>query len=277
MHKRLIVLLAILGVGGALASSVAAQEQTFSIDWQNKALSDALATLKKHHGINYILPAQLGTVPVSVNLWNTTAERALQTVVSRAGLQCEKRNSTWFISRREEPKAQGGSEAYAQFGGMPGMGDMAGMGGMPEMGGMGRPNPMSTTGIGQPGPTGGFGTPPGRGTRTTTATTATQQQQRARHFIVIPILRGSPETIGYALEADDVIYDEGGGGGGGGYGSSSGYGGSSGRGGYGSSSGYGSSGSSRGGRSSGSRGGSSRSSGRSSSSRSSGYSSSSGW
>jgi hypothetical protein len=32
-------------------------------------------------------------------------------------------------------------------------------------------------------------------------------EQRPMHFIVIPLFRASPETIGYAIQADDVIYD----------------------------------------------------------------------
>jgi hypothetical protein len=97
-----------------------------------------------------------------------------------------------------------------------------------------------------------FGRPPGQG-GAAGATTGTPVQAKAVSFIIIPLLRASPQLIGYAVQADDEIWDQGAGGGGGGGGGGSNYG-SSGRGG--SSSGYGGSSSNRGGSSS-NRGGSS--------------------
>lgn len=222
--------------------------RTFSVDWSDKPLSEALGTLKKNFGLNYILPAELGAVRVSANLWDVTAEDALGAIVGRAGLRAEERNGTWFISAPERSDATGaGSAAFAQYPGM-----MA-----PEMGAMmpGMAGPATVPGLGLPAPTSPFGTPPGRGTAPTRATTAMGEVSRPLNFIVIPLMRASPETVGYAIQADDFIYDEGGGmGGGGGYGG----GGGGGRGGYGGTTGgYGGNtgGSTRGG---GSRGGSSR-------------------
>ncbi len=112
-------------------------------------------------------------------------------------------------------------------------------------------------------PIGAFGLPPGRkpaqpapGTQFRGVAQIRGMAQLAQmtptytpHFLVIPLFRGNPETIAYALDADDVIYDQGAGGSGGyGGGSGSGYGssygrggGSSGRSGYGHQSGYSSS------------------------------------
>ena len=97
--KRLsmFVAFALLVVLGA-TSWAGDRAATLSITWQDKPLSDALATLQKHFGISYVLPAELGTLAVSATLWDATPESALATLVSRAGLQAEDRNGTWVIS-----------------------------------------------------------------------------------------------------------------------------------------------------------------------------------
>ena len=204
--KRLsmFVAFALLVVLGA-TSWAGDRAATLSITWQDKPLSDALATLQKHFGISYVLPAELGTLAVSATLWDATPESALATLVSRAGLQAEDRNGTWVISAGES--APGGDLAFAQFPGMD-----IGMPGGP--GGFGGPGATGIPGMQLPGPTSGFGTPPGRGGTPTTGlmtqgmTTGTlTPEQRPMHFIVIPLFRASPETIGYAIQADDVIYD----------------------------------------------------------------------
>ena len=112
--------------------------------------------------------------------------------------------------------------------------------------GVGEANPANIGGLGLPGPSGSFGAPPGHGQGNIIAQPVSVNKPPI--FIVIPLFRASPQLIGYALGADDEIWDEGGGSGGG---SSGGYGGSS--------SGSGNGSSSRGGGSS--RGGSSRSGG----------------
>ena len=62
-----------------------------------------------------------------------------------------------------------------------------------------------------------FGLPPGYDVGAEAAAITTQQPQ-ARSFIVIPIYHASPLLIAYAVQADDVIWDDGGSGGGSGYG-----------------------------------------------------------
>ena len=53
-----------------------------------------------------------------------------------------------------------------------------------------------------------FGTPPGRSAQTRILMLP-HQPINTRSFIVIPIFRASPETIAYAIQADDIIYDMG--------------------------------------------------------------------
>ena len=158
---------------GAWAGDV---RSTVTVAWSDKPLSEALATLKQHYGISYMLPAELGELRVSANLWNATPVHALNTIVGKAGLQAVERNEMWIISAPEAPKSQGGDNAalYAQYGGME---MMVGSGGR---GTMGMPaNPSNVSGLGMPGPSASFGTPPGRGTATaTTPTTAASGRLR---------------------------------------------------------------------------------------------------
>jgi hypothetical protein len=197
-----------------------------------------LGTLGKTFGVNYVLPAGLGQARLSVNLMQATPERALQTIVGKAGLRAEKRGATWYISQPEAVSPRGADNAapFAQMGPMGGMpgGGMFG-GGMPG-GGMfpgmvggrqgGGPNPAGIGDLGAPGGVGGFGAPPGRGQQ---QPTQTAQQgaavTRQLSFVVIPIFRASPSVLGQAIGFDSEIWDDSSGGGGGGGGGNSGYGG----------------------------------------------------
>lgn len=242
----------VLGTGVALAADPAV---TFSIDWTNESLAVVLGTLNKHFGINYVLPAELGNLRVSANLLNATPERALRTVVAKAGLVAQLRSGTWMISSPNPTVAT--PVAYAQMPGMPGMG-MEGPGG-----GMMGVDPSSPMGLGMPGMGGGLGAGRGRSSRfgaMGTSTRSTLEEEGPRNYQVVPVRRIDPALVA-DIFGGDVIYGDSGS-------SDSGYGSSSSSSGYGrsSSSDYGSS-SSRSSRSS----SSSRSSGSSRSSRSSSY------
>jgi len=237
-----------LAVSGAMATEQAA---TFSIDWADQPLSVVLTTLNKHFGVNYVLPAELGNLRVSANLLNVTPERALRTVVAKAGLLAQLRNGTWMISSPNPTVAT--PAVYAQFPGMPGMGG----GGTMGMG----PDPSRPGGLGMPGTGGTLGVGRDRTSRfgAMTGTGGYQQdQQGPRNYQVVPLKRIDPALVA-DIFGGSVIWGTSGGSGG--YGSS----GSS-------SSGYGRSSSSSDYGSSSSRSSSSRSS--SSSSRSSSRSSS---
>lgn len=71
--------------------------------------------------------------------------------------------------------------------------------------------------LGQPGQSTTFGAPPGRGVAQATPEAVVTPPI---NWLIIPLYHASPETLAYALGADNVIYDNGGGGGygGGGYG-----------------------------------------------------------
>lgn len=62
------------------------------------------------------------------------------------------------------------------------------------------PDPTSVVGLGSPDPSFRFWAAPIGGTFS---------PRMPMTFIVIPLLRASPQTIGYALGADDEIWDEG--------------------------------------------------------------------
>jgi hypothetical protein len=196
---------------GLAATTWADEAAKVTVNWSDKPLSEALATLKQHFGINYILPAELGTKPVSVNLMGATPEHALQATVSKAGLQATERNGTWVISAPEVKQAQGADTGgtFAQmggFGGPPGMGGAPGGG----FGGRGGANPGGVAGLGQPGPAGAFGSPPGRGGQQQAAQAAATTV-KAPTYIVIPLFRASPQLIGQCIGEDDEIWDQSGG------------------------------------------------------------------
>lgn len=107
-----------------------------------------------------------------------------------------------FPSDRSRGVGAGGA-AYAQYPGI-----------APQMEPMmpGPADPTAIPGQVQPAPSSPFGTPPGRGAAPARAPVDTAEVTRPLNFIVIPLIRGNPETIGYAIQADDIIYDEGAGG-----------------------------------------------------------------
>ncbi len=236
-----------LVISGAMATD---EPATFSIDWADQPLSVALTTLNKHFGVNYVLPAELGNLRVSANLLNVTPERALRTVVAKAGLLAQLRNGTWMISSPNPTVAT--PAVYAQMPGMPGMGP----------GGMMGPNPSNPAGLGRPGTGGTLGVGRDRTSRfgAMTGTSGYQQdQQGPRNYQVVPLKRIDPALVADIFGGSVIWGTSGGGDSGYGSSSSSGYGRSSSSS-YGSSD-YGSSSSSR----SSSRSSSSRSSSRSSS------------
>ncbi len=206
--KRLVTLIIVVSVLGGIASVALAAGTTglVTVQWSNKPLADVLGALKEHFGINYVLPSDLGALRVSVNLMNATPAHALALVVKSVGLQADDHNGTWTISQPEGARGQGGEnlDTFAQFGGGPG--PMGGFGGGGMMGG--GANPAGVPGAPMPGPGATFGAPPGRGgpgagLNQPQATTG----QVARTYTVIPLLRAGPYTVGYALGANDYIYD----------------------------------------------------------------------
>lgn len=218
----------------ATAAMAAGEAKAFSISWSDKTVTEMLSTLGKTFGVNYVLPSGLGQARLSVNLIQTTPDRAVQTIVAKAGLRAEKRGGTWYISRGTNQASTGGAE-FAQMG-MPGFGGpmgapggmMGGPGGMMgARGGFGGANPAVAGDLGAPGGIGGFGAPPGRGQQGGTQLPGQQSglgltTTRQLSFVVLPIFYASPSVLGQALGFDAEIWDDGGSGGGGGYGNNGG-------------------------------------------------------
>lgn len=248
MERRLLVaLVMLLALGVATVGLADGGAQMVSVNWADKPLSEVLSTLKANYGVNYALPSELGSIPVSLNLYGVTVDRAVQTAAQKAGLTATKSGNTWLFSRPDAKTPTSGTAAYAQFPGM-------GMGGSMEMPMMPEANPAGME-LSMPSASGGFGGIPGRTVATTQqgATGTTQQgmfgltQQRTNlNFVVIPLFRSDPISIGTAFGGPDMVVEDmtssagSGGNSGGGYGNNSG--------GYGNNSGYGGGNSNRGGR-----------------------------
>jgi len=199
VRTGLIALLAAIAVSCLACGAALAADATFSIDWANQPLSVVLDTLNKHFGVNYVLPAELGNRKVSANLMNVTPERALKTVVTKAGLLAQLRSGTWMISAPQAGPAV--ANAYAQMGP-----EMGGPGGFPGM--VAPPDPSMAGGLGAPGMGAGFGG--GRTGRTgrfggQAGTQSTQEQEGPRNYQIVPVRRIDPALVA-DIFGGDVIY-----------------------------------------------------------------------
>ncbi|MCE5216425.1 STN domain-containing protein [bacterium] len=234
MERRLLVaLVMLLALGVVTVGSADGGAQMVSVNWADKPLSEVLSTLKANYGVNYALPSEFGSIPVSLNLYGVTVDRAVQAAAQKAGLTATKSGNTWLLSRPEAKTPATGTAVYAQFPGM-------GMGGSMEMPMMPEANPAGME-LSMPSASGGFGGIPGRTVASSQqgAAGTTQQgmfgltQQRTNlNFVVIPLFRSDPISIGTAFGGPDMVVEDmtssAGSGGNGGNGNNSGYGNNSG-------------------------------------------------
>ncbi len=213
-YSVLVSIVVLVLVVGVIGVGYAQQEDRFSVQWKDITVADALGALQRQFGIQYVLPAELGSRRITLALTDVTPVEALRQILSAANLAAINEGDVWRI--REVAQAQVGGRAYRP-------GATTGVAARPAPY---RPTPQAVTvgaAYGATSPTGLTPTPqaltPGVGTVPGAVGTTQEYSEEDMVFRIVPLQFVDPYIIAEMFRGSVVGGQSGYGGGGyGGYG-----------------------------------------------------------